>query len=750
MMVLVWTEHPPRAASWSTTNTAQLLGLAGLTRSAIVTGKSETRPENPSYCTSIDSKIPDCQAKYVSVIEVDGTTETELGKWCGTEGDNAWLMSTGSNLLIRLRTDESVEGDYFEATYVSTNCQFEFSDSCSYIKSPPDEFLSNEPLKCLWRIQVPKDFQMRLQFKEFNLHKVDRALSLEGHQGLIVRIIAGWKLVGLEYTDNLVVISKNNFKTRTMLTKLVKSIESCGMRLPSSHTTNCKTNGLHILGGVSGKLAHIEEFCESREVWDSTFEQKKLTLFLDTNTENTHRMFKATCAPAACQFDLSNDCEYFTSPPVGFETDLPLKCLWRIRVPDKFQLRLQFQEFNVDGSTTNCKTNGLHIFGEVSGELAHITEFCGSKTSWDTTFEQKHLTLFLDTNAENTHNMFKATCAPENFQRTISVPTGDISFIGSKDKIPVLDAKWILKPMDGKRVILKFHWISLGGVIADCERNYVNVYDGETAGANLLGKYCGTIQPIPIASSGPHMLIHLHRTEVFTSDRFVAHHTSSNCIHEIPVSSGEISWPNGEIQETECILKLHADEEAPIDLRFQKMLVGRAKETCEGNMLEVYNGESTSCCLVKAYCGHARELVFLSSENKMELKLSNLKYRFGDQFTAEYEAPECQFTETEASGSFVGPPAGFEHTPYLRCLWKIIPTEGQSVSLHISNIQIGCNQGVVKVYEGTSGQLNEVGSYCGTPLDQTIRSSGMGLTVYLSTSVSAPANIFQGTYTIGK
>ncbi|GAA55578.1 cubilin [Clonorchis sinensis] len=519
----------------------------------------------------VGEKSANCQGSYVSVIDVNGNTENELGKWCDTEGEDAWLMSTGSSLLIRLRTDKSVEGDKFEVTYVSTSCQFEFNDSFSYIESPPGEFVSNHPLRCLWRIRTPNDIQM-----------------------------------------------------------------------------------------------------------------------------------------------------------------------W-----------LKFLEFNVGGNDENCETNGLHILSEVSGELAHIAEFCGNKTPREIMFEQKHLTLFLNTNAETTHKMFKATCAPENFQRTISLPTGNISF-GGKNKLFVKDANWTLKPMDGKRVILSFHSISLGGAIADCKRNYVKVYDGQTAEANLLETYCGTIQPIPIVSSGPHMFIHLRRTDAFKNDRFMAHHTSSNCIHTVSAPSGEIRWTKGEEPETECIWKLQIEQDAPIDLRFQKLLVGGAKETCEGNRLEVYDGDSTTCCLLKSYCGRQTELVFLSSKTQMDLKLFNLKYRFGDQFIAEYETPECQITKTDASGSFMGPPDNFEGMPHLRCLWKIVPAEDQSVSLQLLNIKIGCKQGVVKVYRGTSGQLKEVGSYCDALEDQTIESTDTGLTVYLSTNVPAPPHIFEGTYTIAR
>ncbi|KAG5454052.1 Cubilin, partial [Clonorchis sinensis] len=694
------------------------------------------------------------------------------------------------------------------------SCQFEFNDSFSYIESPPGEFVSNHPLRCLWRIRTPNDIQMWLKFREFNV---------------------------------------------------------------GEKSANCQGSYVSVIDVNGNTENELGKWCdtEGEDAWlMSTGSSLLIRLRTDKSVEGDK--FEVTYVSTNCQFDLTQACKYITSPPGEFASNHPLRCLWKIQVPMDFQIRLQFQEFKVGGNDENCETNALHIFSEVSGELAHIAEFCGNKTPREIMFEQKHLTLFLNTNAETTHKMFKATCAPDefhleklpigtkrtnkNFQRTISLPTGNISF-GGKNKLFVKDANWTLKPMDGKRVILSFHSISLGGAIADCKRNYVKVYDGQTAEANLLETYCGTIQPIPIVSSGPHMFIHLRRTDAFKNDRFMAHHTSSNCIHTVSAPSGEIRWTKGEEPETECIWKLQIEQDAPIDLRFQKLLmsnqedkcadgfiqvydgtsadspslenlcgnvyprsiesvgnqmtihfrvdpkvthqqfeatyesmdrchryqapsgsfkwlstrlfpetctwaiqprsersvflrfssfrVGGAKETCEGNRLEVYDGDSTTCCLLKSYCGRQTELVFLSSKTQMDLKLFNLKYRFGDQFIAEYETPECQITKTDASGSFMGPPDNFEGMPHLRCLWKIVPAEDQSVSLQLLNIKIGCKQGVVKVYRGTSGQLKEVGSYCDALEDQTIESTDTGLTVYLSTNVPAPPHIFEGTYTIG-
>ncbi|TGZ64951.1 hypothetical protein CRM22_006111 [Opisthorchis felineus] len=470
-----------------------------------------------------------CESNYVSVFDVNGGTETEFGKWCGGQGEGLWLLSTGSSLSIRLHTDGSIDDDYFDAKYVSTNCQFDLSNNCAYFTSPPAGFESVRSLKCLWKIRVPDDFRMRLLFQEFNVDGSERdcqtnALQLfsgtsaacsgvfENESGSVTWTSGSGEKRNCEWQ-----IRNPSGKPVLLHFKTFKVGDGSG---------KCHTNYVSVIDVNGNTENELGRWCgtEGEGAWQmSTGSSLLVRLRTVDSVEGDN--FEATYVSTNCQFDLTETGRYLNFPTGEHLPNHPLRCLWRIRVPKEFQMRFQFQEFNVGESDENCETNGLHIFGEVSGELAHINAFCGSKTPWETTFEQKHLTLFLNTNAGNTHKMFKSTYAPENFQRTISLPTGNIDF-GGKNKLFVKDARWILKPIDGKRVMLSFHSISLGGLTSDCERNYVKVYDGETAEANLLGTYCGTIKPIPVVSSGPRMFIHLHRTDAFKNDRFMAHHTS--------------------------------------------------------------------------------------------------------------------------------------------------------------------------------------------------------------------------------
>ncbi|KAG5454049.1 Tolloid-like protein 2 [Clonorchis sinensis] len=170
-----------------------------------------------------------CESNYVSVFDVNDGTETELGRWCGAQGEELWLLSAGSSLLVRLHTDRVIDGDYFDANYVSTNCQFDVSEPNTQIISPPEGVVLNDQLRCLWRLQVPSNSEAHFHFREFNVQGSDH---------------------------------------------------------------NCETNGLQLFSGTSGQLTHVDTFCGSETPSNATYKQKQLTLFLDTDEFNTDKTFQ--------------------------------------------------------------------------------------------------------------------------------------------------------------------------------------------------------------------------------------------------------------------------------------------------------------------------------------------------------------------------------------------------------------------------------------------------------------------------
>ena len=45
---------------------------------------------------------------------------------------------------------------------------------------------------------------------------------------------------------------------------------------------------------------------------------------------------------------------------------------------------------------------------------------------------------------------------------------------------------------------------------ARCFYDYLQIYDGSSSNANLVGKYCGTVQPTDVRSTGNKMFLNFH------------------------------------------------------------------------------------------------------------------------------------------------------------------------------------------------------------------------------------------------
>ncbi|KAF6721271.1 hypothetical protein FQA47_013260, partial [Oryzias melastigma] len=69
------------------------------------------------------------------------------------------------------------------------------------------------------------------------------------------------------------------------------------------------------------------------------------------------------------------------------------------------------------------------------------------------------------------------------------------------------NCRWIITaPEPSQRIILNFNpHFEIEKL--DCRYDYVEIHDGNSESADLLGKHCSNIAPAPIISSGPSLLI---------------------------------------------------------------------------------------------------------------------------------------------------------------------------------------------------------------------------------------------------
>ncbi|XP_058274909.1 neuropilin-1a-like isoform X2 [Hemibagrus wyckioides] len=149
----------------------------------------------------------------------------------------------------------------------------------------------------------------------------------------------------------------------------------------------------------------------------------------------------------------------------------------------------------------------------------------------------------------------------------------------------------------------------------ECKYDFLEVYDGDSEKASLVGKYCGKIAPSPITSSGNFLLIK------FTSDyettgagfsiRYEVHRTGTECSRNLTALSGLIQtpgFPDNYPNNLECTFIIFAPKMSEIVLEFESFDMepdntGPAGASCRFDYLEIWDGYPTVGPHIGRYCG---------------------------------------------------------------------------------------------------------------------------------------------------
>lgn len=105
---------------------------------------------------------------------------------------------------------------------------------------------------------------------------------------------------------------------------------------------------------------------------------------------------------------------------------------------------------------------------------------------------------------------------------TFIQPSGDIISPGYPNNYSnSVDCVWILGVPNNKIIALGFEEFELEGG-AGCRFDYVEVRDGDSQNASLLGRYCGRTAPLMIKGSSDKLWLRFHSNELLTGKGFEA------------------------------------------------------------------------------------------------------------------------------------------------------------------------------------------------------------------------------------
>uniref|UniRef100_A0A672H443 Neuropilin n=1 Tax=Salarias fasciatus TaxID=181472 RepID=A0A672H443_SALFA len=224
---------------------------------------------------------------------------------------------------------------------------------------------------------------------------------------------------------------------------------------------------------------------------------------------------------------------------------------------------------------------------------------------------------------------------------------------------PHQNCRWIITaPEPSQRIVLNFNpHFEIEKL--DCRYDYVEIHDGNSESADLLGKHCSNIAPAPIISSGPSLHIkfvsdYAHQGAGF-SLRYEIFKTGSDCSRNFTSPSGLIEspgFPDKYPHNLECSFIIIVPPSMDVTLSFltfdlENDPLPGGEGDCKYDWLEVWDGLPGVGPLIGRYCGTRVPPEIQSSTGILSLSFHTDMAVAKDGFSARYN-----MTHKEVSESF--------------------------------------------------------------------------------------------------
>ncbi|XP_019897556.2 cubilin [Esox lucius] len=496
-----------------------------------------------------------CYYDYVAVYDGPNTMAPVMGQFCGTALPPN-LRSTTNQMFIVFKTDSSVSGLGWRATYSETLGP---AQGCGgYLSTPMAMFGSPDSngdgkyefgLDCLWTIAMPINKVVNLTFSSF---------ELEG-----------------------------------------------------SSTTTCRYDYVNIFDGDNMNFPLVGTYC-GRDVIPGPFVSASnfLTVQFVSDSSISYRGFNATyrAQEQICGGTLNATAagQTITSPMYPNAYPPFTQCRWVLDAPAQENVKVALQQFNLQPSQS-CNANFLQLSDWPVGDYGQSHKFCPADHIPDFYSYGRTMHIVFKSDAFMAGNGMSLTYQVAGCSRTYEQAYGYLKSPGWPDIYPHnMDCIIILQAPQNNTISLFFDSFNLE-THSTCSFDYLEVRNGSTASAPLLGKYCGNTLPNPIFPGTNQLYLNFKSDFSGARDGFEITWTSSpeGCGGQLYGDHGSVTSPNYPgtyANGTHCEWGIRAPSGRVVTVTFAQISIDDPGD-CQNNYLKLYDGKDASTPPIGPYCG---------------------------------------------------------------------------------------------------------------------------------------------------
>ncbi|OQV20099.1 Cubilin [Hypsibius exemplaris] len=603
------------------------------------------------------------------------------------------------------------------------------------------------------------------------------------------------KIISPGYPINVMPNQTYDWKLRTDETSHIE-LTIHDMNFGRRNDSFCSTDKpwLQVVEGTSyrnGKtITNLCNITDKPRYFKATTNNMRLTFLAGPNPDPAatgfNASFQAVCGASIQGSSGQITSENFRTSDVAVvdQNGMNIECVWNVSTDFGQTFEITFDEFELTPSP-NCSQHSLTILNGFVGESSVLSppigRFCGStlpRTVPQTRSNRFQVRYYKDPSVtvptrgfSLKYRLTRYPCGGE-LRLTDFDRTGIFTTPNFPENYPTnIECEWIIVAPGGDRIRLdfieKFEMERPNNNA--CPWDYVEVRDGATTDAALIGHYCGTNRPGTLRSRSNVMYVKFRSDRGLVHSGFKANYSISTCGGTIVDSSGSItnpsypqSYPVSGSFDCEWYIQVPVGHFINFEVRDFKLPIWSLNCTF-GDFVEFREYNATGK-VIKRLCGTQAAMTFSSSDSLVYVRFKTstsppqptggltpeTANKFRVLFVANTES--CGGTLTTSSGIITSP--GFPNAyPNNRvCVWKIIATPGRRVLLEVLDFDVEgygfCQSDFVEVYNGILPDSPRIERLCGSrqAISTKISSSMHYMTVRFQTDSSRTSRGFRLRY----
>lgn len=525
---------------------------------------------------------------------------------------------------------------------------------------------------------------------------------------------------------------------------------------------DCAWDWVRIYDGSSNTDTRLGQFCGSiTSPIASTGNTLRVEFHTDSSVNATG--FEATYK-TGCGGDFTAYSGTLTSPGYPGNYQANLDCTYNVETIVGSTVSLNFQELDVE-SSSNCGKDQLYLFngGSETSPRLGTSPYCGTSepTGLETSSNLLRVRFVTDAvgNGRGFSFSYVTVTAGCGGHRTLT-SVSDTGFISSNNWPNNYEENteciWMISGPQTHLIQGAFDSNFYIESHDSCVFDYVEVRDGSSASAPLIGKFCGNTAPAPVTTSSNAMYVRFSTDYSITHQGFKMTYSTARCGGSWSGTSGGFnspSYPSNYGSNENCEWYITGPAGHYTTISFKDFNVVGSGDCSSGDYVRIHDGRNSSAPVLATYCGNSVPAsIDTSSASAYVVFKSNSDSQTGTGFSLEFATSleECGGDLVTDTGIFTSPSYPELYTHSRVCEWRITVQQGHLVNLYFDDFDVedeqSCLYDKVEIYNGLADNSPLLNTLCGALTPDVISSSGNTMRVVFSTDGSVAGRGFQARY----